>query len=66
MKLTEEQLLAYQSDPLNAGAALVRQLFKIPTTRYFSVALYPEKVRGTVTITSERVIPVKKISKSSI
>jgi hypothetical protein len=64
MKLTEEQLVEYQKDPLGKGAALVRGLFRIPETRYFSITTYPEKVRGTVMLTGVRELVVKKISKS--
>lgn len=61
MKLTKEQLVDYLSGLLD-----VRKLFNIPANKYYSVATYPKEKAGTVEITGDRDVPVKKISKSNI
>jgi hypothetical protein len=59
MRLTKDQLTAYMSGLLD-----IRKLFNIPENKYYTVVLSPEKRAGIVSITTDREVPVKKISKS--
>lgn len=54
------------ADP--ATDAEIRQLFKIPSNRYYTVARWPEHVAGRLYVdeTRTRVVPVHKISKSDV
>lgn len=42
----------------------VRNTLGIPTNRYYSIQTYPDKCAGRVRLTGERIVHVKKISKS--
>lgn len=61
--MSEEMLKRYEADPLGMDAE-VRQYFKVPENRYYSVSMYPPTGNGRVTVTSERVVKAHKISKS--
>lgn len=62
-RMSEEMLKRYEADPLGMDAE-VRQCFKVPENRYYSVSMYPPAVAGRVTVTTERVVKAHKISKS--
>lgn len=65
-RLTEEQVKRYEADPLGAPDVELRQQFKIPDDRYYTVSVWPERCRGFiyVDLTRTRLVKARKISKS--
>lgn len=61
--MPKELLARYEADPLGVDAE-VRRYFKVPENRYYSVSTYPPSVAGRVTVTTERDVKARKISKS--
>lgn len=63
--MSEEMFHEYAANPIRLDAD-VRKRFQIPENKYYTVAMYPPHIAGTVTVERERVVRAHKISKSDI
>jgi hypothetical protein len=65
MKMTEDVFKQYLSNPLGMDT-IVRNTFKIPDNKYYSVSVWPPERQGYVWITKNlsRKVETVKISKS--
>lgn len=63
MTMTSEMLAAYQRNP-GAMDAKIRNLFRIPENRYYSIATIEPSKKGKVFIERHRAVHSRKLSKS--
>lgn len=65
-RLTEEQIMRHEADPFGAGDTALRQQFRIPENRYYTVTVWPEQARGLIYLDEKRTREARaqKISKS--
>lgn len=64
MKMTEKMFIEYQTNPLEMDSK-VREHFKLPENKYYTVAIWPEHVKGEVRVINlSRQVKSAKISKS--
>lgn len=64
MRMSPALFDEFHDNPLGMDA-IVRKQFQIPENRYYTVAVFPEHLKGRITVERERHVKATKISKSN-